>query len=316
MPTPQHLPTPLVAFVALFLSASLSAWIWAIGRLRRGELLLPQAPSKTVPWRIEAVIAVALLWMILNTLVPYLLHPLIVAPETTWLPSSAKQPYSTAEELLLIAIINALLVLLIPIYLAWSAKAHPSDIGISSNELGVNVLRGVVACLLIAPPVYFINFLAALRWKVQHHPLEQMVRDDPSGPIALLAVISGVILAPAAEELMFRGVLQAWLMRVWQGAGGATRATDSLDEQPVPGAGSHEPVVSPRPPRDGMMPILITSTIFAGIHVGQWPAPVAIFFLSLGLGFLYQRTGSLIGPFVLHAMFNGISTLGLFASLH
>jgi len=65
-----------------------------------------------------------------------------------------------------------------------------------------------------------------------------------------------------------------------------------------------------------MMPILITSTIFAGIHVGQWPAPVAIFFLSLGLGFLYQRTGSLIGPFVLHAMFNGISTLGLFASLH
>ena len=43
----------------------------------------------------------------------------------------------------------------------------------------------------------------------------------------------------------------------------------------------------------------------------QWPAPVAIFLLSLGLGALYQRTGSLVASFVLHAAFNGFSTLTL-----
>jgi hypothetical protein len=38
---------------------------------------------------------------------------------------------------------------------------------------------------------------------------------------------------------------------------------------------------------------------------------VAIFLLSLGLGTLYQRTGSLVASFVLHAAFNGFSTLTL-----
>jgi membrane protease YdiL (CAAX protease family) len=172
-----------------------------------------------------------------------------------------------------------------------------------------------VACLLIGPPVYLINILAVLRWSVQHHPLEQMVRDNPSGPVAMLALVSGVILAPAAEELVFRGVLQGWLMRVWPRPKAAFRPLDLLAELPEPGARLQDWVVTPRLPLAGIMPNLITSAIFAAIHLGQWPAPVPIFFLSLGLGVLYQRTGSLIAPFVLHAMFNGISTLGLFASL-
>jgi membrane protease YdiL (CAAX protease family) len=39
------------------------------------------------------------------------------------------------------------------------------------------------------------------------------------------------------------------------------------------------------------------------------PAPIPIFFLSLALGVLYQRTGNLASSFILHALFNGFSTL-------
>ncbi len=63
------------------------------------------------------------------------------------------------------------------------------------------------------------------------------------------------------------------------------------------------------------MPVILTSALFALLHVEQWPAPLAIFFLSLGLGTVYQRSGSLVASFVIHALFNGFSTLLLFATL-
>lgn len=56
---------------------------------------------------------------------------------------------------------------------------------------------------------------------------------------------------------------------------------------------------------------LIVSLIFAGLHFPQWPAPIPLFFLSLGLGVLAQRTGGLIAPIAMHASFNAISTIGL-----
>jgi membrane protease YdiL (CAAX protease family) len=56
------------------------------------------------------------------------------------------------------------------------------------------------------------------------------------------------------------------------------------------------------------MPVVLTSLLFAAVHAPQMPAPFAIFVLSLALGTLYQRTGSLAAPFTLHALFNGLST--------
>ncbi len=61
--------------------------------------------------------------------------------------------------------------------------------------------------------------------------------------------------------------------------------------------------------------IVITSLIFAGLHAGQWPAPIPIFVLSLGLGFIYHRTGSVLAAICMHALFNGTSTLVLFFAL-
>jgi membrane protease YdiL (CAAX protease family) len=45
------------------------------------------------------------------------------------------------------------------------------------------------------------------------------------------------------------------------------------------------------------------------MHLPQWPAPIAIFLLSIALGTVYQRTGSLLASITMHATFNGINTL-------
>ena len=46
--------------------------------------------------------------------------------------------------------------------------------------------------------------------------------------------------------------------------------------------------------------------IFAVIHP-LWTAPI-IFFLSLALGYVYERTGNLWAVILLHAIFNTVST--------
>jgi hypothetical protein len=50
-----------------------------------------------------------------------------------------------------------------------------------------------------------------------------------------------------------------------------------------------------------------TSLLFACIHTPVWPTPIPLFVLALGLGVLAQRTGSLVGPIVMHSLFNGFS---------
>ena len=56
-------------------------------------------------------------------------------------------------------------------------------------------------------------------------------------------------------------------------------------------------------------PCVFSALFWAAIHVENWPAPVPLLVLGLALGWLYERTGSLVAPVALHATFNGISTV-------
>jgi membrane protease YdiL (CAAX protease family) len=54
-------------------------------------------------------------------------------------------------------------------------------------------------------------------------------------------------------------------------------------------------------------PVIISSFIFAIMHVGQGAAPVPLFFLALALGYLYRRTGSITIPLIVHMVLNGLT---------
>ena len=96
-------------------------------------------------------------------------------------------------------------------------------------------------------------------------------------------------------------------------AGGAEMVVVGQEEPSLGDEPERKPWVLPR--RESVAPIVIISALFAVVHLPQWPAPIAIFFLSLGLGAVYQRTGSLFASFVMHALFNGFSTLILFQAV-
>ncbi|MBB3210196.1 membrane protease YdiL (CAAX protease family) [Rhodopirellula rubra] len=54
-------------------------------------------------------------------------------------------------------------------------------------------------------------------------------------------------------------------------------------------------------------PIVVASILFAVMHWGQGLAPIPLFFLSMGLGYLYRQTGSLVPSIVVHFVLNGFT---------
>jgi membrane protease YdiL (CAAX protease family) len=57
--------------------------------------------------------------------------------------------------------------------------------------------------------------------------------------------------------------------------------------------------------------LLGSAMLFAVVHSAAWPSPIPLFLLGLALGWLAQRTQSLLGPIVMHACFNAVALGGL-----
>lgn len=242
---------------------------------------------------------------------------------------------SLAERMLQSAVSIGLLLVLVPALVRRTSGASLADLGLHRKEWPRQMGIGVRAAMLMTPPVCALQFLTTRIWPSQTHPVEQMVLQKLTVGVAILAVLSTMVLAPLIEELLFRGIFQRWLGRsvedppVPTETNQDTRRPTTLEPEnepwlwdlnyappksaPItPGSelldGNSLPAELPALPFLNL-PILFTSMLFAAMHLAQWPAPIAIFLLSIALGAVYQRTGSLLASVTMHGVFNGINTL-------
>lgn len=243
--------------------------------------------------------------------------------------SAGKAAGSFTEMMALVSVVNAVLIAAVPVLLRLTSGATLDDLGLTRGPWIRSLGLGFGAFLVVTPVVILINLLALRIWSPNSHPLEGMLREGLTARGIGLAYLSAAVLAPVAEELLFRGVIQAWLNRL-----GLSRVKTHVDrpvaasEWPALGSDRTSPndvALAARPvairlvpalpgfgPRSGnrrsSLPIVLTSLVFAAAHFQQMPAPIAIFFLSLALGWLYEATGSLVAPIVLHGAFNAFNT--------
>jgi len=150
--------------------------------------------------------------------------------------------------------------------------------GLSLRHWIYDLGRAIVSYLAVLPVciglyLLFMYVFEAMGLDIKIHPaLEYLRRFSTSWK--LLAVVQAAVLAPLAEEVFFRGLLQSFLRRQLN---------------------------SPR------IAILIVSVIFAAMHHDQPQAIPALLALSLALGYNYERTGRLTSPILIHAIFNAVN---------
>ncbi len=198
---------------------------------------------------------------------------------------------------------------LVLVYICRRYHHRLRDFGLARDQLLPGFLAGAAGFAMWVPLVWVVqNFLIDFV-EYHHQSLERFVA-HPQPLVVVQTWFSAVIVAPIFEEFFFRMILQGWLQRLGRPGSAGVIALIYGGPQMTP--------ESPDPANDGNRPIhwpaiVLASLAFALAHVGQGPAPISLFVLSLGLGFLYQRTGSIRACIVMHLILNGI-TLALLSS--
>jgi membrane protease YdiL (CAAX protease family) len=111
------------------------------------------------------------------------------------------------------------------------------------------------------------------------HQTLRLLQEAPRDAWFALTVASVVVAAPLVEEVLYRGIIQQSLRQM-----------------------AYPPWAA----------VAITSAIFALMHVSVADpyAVLPLLVLSLGFGWAYERTGRLLAPIVMHALFN-LANIGL-----
>lgn len=312
--------TLLLAAMIAIVIGSISVWRYCLSSWRSGVPAVPYEPRSPVPWNVLDLLAVLLIMIAVEgttALVSNWLNPSDSDTESTSLfeglapdrstvnelpdvevpldadePAEALSPRVSLEDVPPLLVGRLLGPLLALLFLRRRAGATWRDLGFSTEHLAADIRLGLCAFLAIAPPVYALQGLLQFIFPGQH-PMIDLIEDQPSPAMLGLLSILIVLVAPLTEELIIRVFLQGWLERF----------------------GSSEEDLEPRRMPLGLVPILISSTIFAALHAGYGPDPIPIFILALGLGYVYSRTHRIWPGLVLHLSLNGSSTVALMLAL-
>ena len=157
------------------------------------------------------------------------------------------------------------------------------------------IMMAVAAALLLSPVIQAVGLSigAIEQWfgtsspAVGHQIIDVLLKTGAHDVWWWLTIASAVVLAPIAEEFVYRGLLQQGL----KATGLGTRTA-----------------------------IVITSFLFAIVHWGaltegsRLVGLTTLFILAVGWGMLYERTGRIAAPVLAHAIFNATNLLIAFNS--
>jgi membrane protease YdiL (CAAX protease family) len=214
-------------------------------------------------------------------------------------------------------------------FLRLTSGTRPYQLGLTAHRARQNIVLGCLAFLVSTPAVLTLNLLVSLAYKhwaqgpTLEHPLTRLGQTRLQPIEWGLLVFAAVVAAAVLEELFFRGALQPWFSR--RSAGGPLAAAAALAVALLTGSGKEgvRQAIGPvlfvvlLSPGCFLLPsrrargIFGTALLFGAFHSAVWPTPVALFVLGLGLGWLADRTQSLVAPVVLHGLFNAVACLML-----
>ncbi len=288
--------------LAVVSSAGIAYWalFWRTPKSQRRAWWIDH--SALVRWGFLDVLIVAFVWLSSQVLAVFLLNRMAgIDPEG---------PLSDFQHTVLIGLTSLLQLAVVIGGFAWLVARYRhrwSEFGLTVRQLPEGVRQGLIAFAMWMPVVWLVQLVLVLFIEYEH-PTLQKLQESPSLPVLGAVWFSAVLVAPIVEELLFRGLLQGWFQRI-------RRESLSDPDSLIVGArdidiesgelGNKQK--SNRPVH--VWAIVFTAVLFGLAHPAQGPAPYSLFVLSLGLGYLYQRTGSLLACIFVHMLLNAITML-------
>ena len=166
---------------------------------------------------------------------------------------------------------------LIPVFLRLHQVHWRDAFGLRRVDFFRGLVWAVAALIVVLLVVLPLNYLSEtalqkIGWQPKSQEAVELLLGAPLWPTGIYLGIFAVVIAPVAEEFIFRGVLfpfvkqLGWPKFAWFGV----------------------------------------SLLFALIH-GSVAIFIPLFVLALVLTWLYEKTGNLLAPIVVHGLFNAVN---------
>lgn len=200
----------------------------------------------------------------------------------------------------------------------------PQRAGLTLRHAARSLRGGLIGFLGIFPIVLLVGLGVtalhlAMDWpQPEPHDLLKTLGMSDTVSSKLLLVLMAVVVAPVSEEILFRGLIQTFLVRAFSGRSGvvpprgfeAIETTAPLDDAGTARVGAVEAAAPVAIRRRVQVTarwagVGVTAALFALVHTEPAFFP-PLFILALGMGYAYERTGNLWVPIVMHAAFNGV----------
>jgi membrane protease YdiL (CAAX protease family) len=310
------MPTVLIPILAVFVFASLAGWWIAIRRWRGGKEVIPRGRVSLVRWGLVDFLLALSLYFVASTFIsPLALNYFFDVPRDT-----AFEDQTSTHRALLLSGTACGSILAVLISIALIRLLHNCtwrDLGWVASKTWSDVKLGIVAFVMLAPPVYGLQFLLT-HFVESKHPLIESMREQADIPLIVASGIVAVLVAPVVEEYLMRVLLQGWLekLAVFRGdplpllvGEGRHQESDSI----VSSESSTEKPAVQLEGQEAMWPVLVSSLVFALMHFTHGPDWIPLFVLALGLGYLYRQTHRIVPCIVVHFLLNACS-FGIFIS--
>jgi membrane protease YdiL (CAAX protease family) len=164
----------------------------------------------------------------------------------------------------------------------WFQVSWREAFGFAAGDTGRAVLLGLLAAAVFLPVGWVLQMLSAefmhlFRQEVPVQQAVEMLQDTDTLGSRVYFIIFSILIAPAAEEILFRGILYP-----------------AIKQAGFPQAA-----------------LWGTAVVFAGIH---WNVPIFLPLLALGLALalLYEVTNNLLACIAAHGMFNAVNIVVFF----
>ena len=303
----------LAAVVAV---ASIGTWFFILPRFKRPEGVLPSAPRVSVSWTGWHVLLVVMTFLLMQGAGASLSGMKFPTDPEELEASESDSETPSADEyagmISYVSLFNLLAVGAAVSILMFSSQAKSADFGWLEDEeqLPRDVAIGVLGFLAATLPVLSLQMLVTMLMPYEH-PVLSMLSEGGSPRFWLVAALSAAVVAPLAEEFLFRVVLQGWLERLALGKNdGVSLRKVETDEGETLFKLERQPVTA-----KAVWPIWVSATVFAMLHIGQGPAPIPLLLLGAMLGYLYRQTHRIVPCVVMHSLFNTFSLVLFWLSL-
>lgn len=176
--------------------------------------------------------------------------------------------------------------ILIPFFLRLNETNLREAFGLRAKNLFRSIGLAIVSLIVVLPVALLLENLSGtamekMGFEPKQEAAVEMFTNASLWPTGIYLGFFAVVLAPVAEEFIFRGVLFPFIKNLGY-------------------------------PKFAWIGV---SLLFALIH-GDAAVFISLFVLALALTWLYEKTGNLLAPIIAHSLFNAVNLIGLLYLSH